>query len=94
MTDQRNDKHISRWLKCFVVLYFCLMGMAAVHAANYVQRNAEVSTSKVLVCTSPNAYAFHSHYCRGLKRCTYDTVTMSRSQAVKRGYQACKICYK
>ena len=94
MIERRNDRHFSRWLKCFVVLYLCLMGMVAVHAATYRQSHIEASANKVLICTSPKAYAYHSHYCHGLKRCTYDIVTTTRSEAMKRGYQACKICYK
>ncbi len=81
-------------VKCFIAIYLCSMTMVAVHAANYLQSNVNASADKVLICTSPIAYAYHSHYCHKLKRCTYDVVTTTRSEAVKKGYQACKICYK
>jgi len=93
MTKQRDNEHISRWVKCFVVLYLCLMGMAAVHAANYRVYHVEASNSEVLICLSPNAYAYHSHYCRGLKNCKSKVIRTTQHDAQKRGYKACKICY-
>lgn len=48
----------------------------------------------VLICISSSAYAFHSHVCSGLKRCTHEVKEVTRAIAVDKGYVACKICYK
>lgn len=82
-------------LSAVVVTYSVLLGGVAVNANNYriKQQRLFNTGSQVLVCTSPNAYAYHSHECRGLKRCSHNIVTMSRQAAEKKGYTPCKICY-
>lgn len=47
----------------------------------------------VLICISSSAYAFHSHVCSGLKRCTHEVKEVTRAIAVDKGYVPCKICY-
>ena len=61
------------------------------HAAAIQQ---QAKTEKVIVCNSKSAYAYHSHECSGLSRCTHGTSTITKSEAVERGYRPCKICYK
>jgi len=51
------------------------------------------SVDSVYICQSRSAYAYHSHICRGLARCTHGIVRITRAQAIKMGYKPCKICY-
>jgi hypothetical protein len=56
-----------------------------------------VSTSKVdsvYICLSKTAYAYHGYECRGLSRCTHGIRKLTKAQAIKLGYRACKICYR
>jgi hypothetical protein len=50
-------------------------------------------TAKVLICNSSTAYAYHSHYCSGLNRCTHSVSKVKVSEAVKLERTACKVCY-
>ncbi len=50
-------------------------------------------TEKVLICNS-SAKAYHSYMCYGLKNCTHEILTITKSDAIKRGRNPCKICYK
>jgi len=47
----------------------------------------------VLICESNSAYAYHSHTCHGLARCTHTISKVTQSEAKRLGYVACKICY-
>lgn len=47
----------------------------------------------VIICNSPNAYAYHKYFCRGLNRCKHSTSEVTKSEAIRRGYRACKNCY-
>jgi uncharacterized protein YraI len=63
-----------------------------------VNRNTNSSSyqsteSNVLVCSSPNAYAYHRRHCRGLNRCSYNIIELSLSQAREKNYTPCKICH-
>ena len=49
--------------------------------------------SPVMICKVPNAYAYHRHYCTGLKRCNYSVDTVSVSEAIRKGYKPCGYCY-
>lgn len=57
-----------------------------------VPGNAKEST--VLICNSPNAYAYHSHKCSGLQRCKSNVLNVKLVDAKKAGRTPCKICYK
>lgn len=57
------------------------------------EKQPSTNTETVLVCEGSSAYAFHSHQCRGLSRCTHRITEMSRAQAKNRGRRACKLCY-
>jgi len=50
-------------------------------------------TSYVLICKSENAYAYHTHYCSGLKNCKSNILKLSISNAIHNGYKACRNCY-
>lgn len=62
-------------------------------SASQVTPMPQVQESSVLICGSSNSYAFHRYKCRGLSRCKAGISTVSKSEAGKRGYRACKICY-
>lgn len=47
----------------------------------------------VIICLSPKAYAYHNSYCKGLTKCSYATKTIPESEAIKKGYKPCKLCY-
>jgi hypothetical protein len=49
---------------------------------------------KVYICVSKTAVAYHNFKdCRGLQRCTHEIKTVTKEEAIERGYRACKICY-
>ena len=48
----------------------------------------------VYYCTGPNAKKYHSSsHCRGLRKCSCKIVKCSKSEALKKGFRPCKICY-
>jgi endonuclease YncB( thermonuclease family) len=47
----------------------------------------------VLICHGKSAYAYHTHYCSGLSRCRAGVSNVTKSEAERRGYRPCKICY-
>lgn len=50
-------------------------------------------TDSGYICLSPKAYAFHNRVCHGLSRCTHGIKKVSKAEAIRRNYVACKICY-
>ena len=50
--------------------------------------------STVYVCTAIGASKYHSHYCKGLKKCNNQIETINRFEAVERGYSPCAYCFK
>lgn len=56
--------------------------------------SSRTKRDSVLICQSKSAYAYHSHVCRGLGRCTHKVVKMSKEDAIKAGYKPCGFCYK
>lgn len=62
---------------------------------NYVSITTNTdNTEYVLICNSKSSYAYHSYQCRGLQRCTHDIIKITRQEAINRGRNACKICYR
>ncbi|HEY1045231.1 MAG TPA: hypothetical protein VGF79_02255 [Bacteroidia bacterium] len=47
----------------------------------------------VYICKSRTAYAYHSGYCGGLKRCRSEVGHIPLSTAKELGYKACGYCY-
>lgn len=47
----------------------------------------------VYICISSGAAKYHSHICHGFNRCTHERKQVTLSEAIKRGYKPCKICY-
>lgn len=54
----------------------------------------EAKSQTVYYCTGPNAKKYHSSsHCRGLRKCSCRIVKCSKSEAQKKGFRPCKICY-
>jgi len=52
-------------------------------------------SDSVYVCMSSSAYAYHSGYCSGLKRCTHEIKKLKKKDAEDRGFsKACAYCYR
>src|SRR5690349_6218633 len=48
----------------------------------------------VLICKSGTAYAYHNHYCRGLKECTHVVERITLHEALAQHRKPCSYCYK
>lgn len=68
-------------------------------ATNYLSsvkpnvQQKQTNETKVLVCNSENAHAYHKYECRGLSRCKAGISKITLSAAKSGGYSACKNCY-
>lgn len=58
-----------------------------------IRRTPVATPDSVYICQSRSAYAYHAYECRGLARCTHVIIKTTKTQAIKMGYKACKICY-
>jgi len=54
---------------------------------------AAINDPLVLICNSKSAYAYHSHYCNGLNKCTHSISKIKISEAKNLNRSACKFCY-
>ena len=53
-----------------------------------------VAVDSVYICVSKTNHKYHDNRdCRGLARCTHEIRKVTKAQAIKVGYGACKICY-
>jgi len=77
-----------------ILLIAALLFSAAICNATTVSASVRVKVDSVYICQSKSAYAYHSYECRGLARCTHRIVKITKAQAIKLGYKACKICYR
>jgi hypothetical protein len=58
-------------------------------------KHSENKEVAVYICLSPNAYAYHKNSgCRSLKRCKHKIVKVKLTDAVKKHFRPCKICYR
>lgn len=75
--------------KLLLVLFFILS-----FDCSFVQAGID-SESKVWICTSSGAYAYHSkRTCRGLNNCKTDIVLVTKQEAIEKfRRKPCKICY-
>jgi hypothetical protein len=79
-------------MKKIIIVLSLLIGVSVGNAAT-LKPYPKPAVDSVYICQSKSAYAYHSHECRGLARCTHGIVKVSKAQAIKMGYRACKICY-
>ncbi len=62
--------------------------------SNEKESDSAINTeTKELICLSKSAFKYHTFECRGLNRCTHSIKSVSKAEAIKRGYSPCKICY-
>jgi hypothetical protein len=53
----------------------------------------KAAVDSVYICVSKTGHKYHSDRdCRGLAKCTHEIRKVSKDQAIKMGYSACKIC--
>ena len=73
-----------------------LLESSTVSAGRHIdaELSVEVKSKTVYYCTGPNAKKYHSSsHCRGLRKCSCKIVKCSKSEALKKGFRPCKICY-
>jgi hypothetical protein len=59
-----------------------------------ITKRLSTKADEVYICVSKTGHKYHSDRdCRGLARCTHEIRKISKDQAIKMGYSACKICY-
>lgn len=59
-----------------------------------VNHRLKVTADSVYICVSKTGHKYHSDRdCRGLARCTHEIRKVSKDEAIRMGYSACKICY-
>lgn len=79
--------------KLILPLFF----VAGITAASFISKSTESNTTeetKVLICNSTGAYAYHKNKCSGLQRCKAAILSVKVEDAKKAGRKPCKICYK
>ena len=87
-------------MKYFKYLTFLSLFVGAIFFFGFIPENNSQTQienkqdTKVLICNSSSAYAYHSYYCSGLKRCKSNVLEVSVSYAKSKNRSACKICYK
>lgn len=80
---------MKRIIGLLVLLLVCIAPAGEVSAAS------ASGSETVWVCGGPNSKRYHkSKKCKGLNRCSKSPKSMSREDANKKGYTACKICYR
>lgn len=50
-------------------------------------------SNTVLICDSPDAYAYHNHQCHGLSSCNSQIINISVEEAIKMERRKCGYCY-
>lgn len=73
-----------------------LINTTFVSAREYLHSDHFVESNNTIVyyCTGPNAKKYHrSSNCKGLRKCSCSIVKCSKSEAEKKGFKPCKICY-
>lgn len=82
-------------LSAVLITFLCACSIMSFQVADYLAPNTATSIQdgKVYICVSPNAYAYHNSYCRGLNQCTHDIDTISIAEAKDLGRRACGYCY-
>lgn len=82
---------MKHFLLLLVTVFAAAVNAAAPEPLALVETRA---SDNVLVCVSSKAYAFHAHYCNGLKRCRGEIITMARDRAIEAGRTPCGYCYR
>jgi hypothetical protein len=78
--------------KAFIILSMFFAFIGTTQAIPH--HNLKTKPEYVYICISNTAHKYHrSLNCRGLMKCTHQEKKVTKSQAIKMGYTACKICY-
>jgi hypothetical protein len=84
-------------MKRLVIILLCTVFLLGCGGGSGKPPKDEVKTTTkdevVMICGSKNAYAYHSHECKGLSRSKSEIKKMSVSEAKNQGYKACGFCY-
>lgn len=81
-------------MKTFLSLSLAAMALFSGQRSAAVYPSAPPVSDSVYVCMSGSAYAYHSGYCSGLKRCTHEVRKLKKKDALDRGFsKACSFCY-
>lgn len=48
---------------------------------------------EVYICTGSSSYAYHDHYCQGLKQCRHEVNLVQMDEALRIGRKPCGYCY-
>jgi len=84
-------------MKKLLFLLLFPAGILIIKPAGVVNSEKQPSKSgdSVYVCMSGSAYAYHSGYCQGLKRCTHTVKKLKKQDATDQGFsKACGFCYR
>lgn len=87
-------QHSDDWAK---VKHQYLEGFVSTKYLSSTRPDISLDTPKenyVLICNSNTAYAYHSHRCSGLSKCTHSISEIQKSEANSLGRSPCKICFK
>jgi hypothetical protein len=86
------DTNIKQMRKAILLLSM-LVSMSISNSAP-VKHHPNLAVDSVYICVSKTGHKYHSDRdCRGLARCTHEVRKVSKEEAIKMGYSACKICY-
>lgn len=77
-----------------VIVIFSLLINANIYNASPIKHFVKASVDSVYICVSKTGHKYHSNRdCTGLAKCTHEIRKVTKAQAIKMGYSACKICY-
>lgn len=92
MLQAQSNNHMYKLLFVSLSLLISSVGFSAQESDNQLN-NSKIKNSNsniVWICTSPNAYTYHSkEFC---STCSYERKKITKSEAEKMGRRACKKC--
>jgi len=78
-----------------IILILSIIASISVGNTTPINIHARTRVDSVYICVSATGHKYHDNRdCHGLARCTHEIRKVSKAQAIKMGYSACKICYK
>lgn len=78
-----------RTLQIFLYLLTTLVSSCSSGEEN----NSKQNSNLVMICDSPDAYAYHSRHCHGLSSCESQIIQISKEEAIGLERRACGYCY-
>ena len=84
-------------LSIFALAFWAIVSFTAVESNHQgaAPHNNAATSSSVVICGGKYATKYHnSSRCRGLRNCKGGLYKVSISDAKKKGFTACKICYE